>query len=335
MKRSVWIEKGLRSYSVRFYENNKKMREWCPDFITAQRRLIEIKQRLLAKSQGLGDIGAKPSEIFEQYINFLSLSHRKGTIRIKRYSIGPFLKTVPRLGDITSNRIRRFRDESLKIHAPTTVAIEMRDLRAFLNWCVREGFIAESPFKDISIPASAERGRKLELEELQRIIQASNPVFRPFLMVLVYTGCRRGEALLMKWEDLDKGIWTIPPENTKTKMGRVVPLDPIVLRLLGKPGKGLVFPKITLAALRWHFNKALRDAKVEGKITPHDLRHTFASHWKGQTIPLMAIMGWKSMKMVQRYTHLEAQSLKQEISSHGIGADLGRNDVTYPKKRQI
>ncbi len=60
----------------------------------------------------------------------------------------------------------------------------------------------------------------------------------------ILTASRSGEVRLARWEefDLKKATWTRPEEHTKTSTENRVPLSPRAIELLGKPGKGLVFP---------------------------------------------------------------------------------------------
>ena len=59
------------------------------------------------------------------------------------------------------------------------------------------------------------------------------------------------------------------------------------------------------------------------RITFHDLRHTFASHWVmhgGDLYRLQKILGHKSVQMTQRYAHLAPEAFKQDWGR--LGTDL-------------
>ena len=106
------------------------------------------------------------------------------------------------------------------------------------------------------------------------------------VMLILLTGCRRGEALLATWDqfDLDLGVWTKPAHTTKQKRVHRVPLNPLALALLeGLPRDGkYVFPGRfkgeSIGDIRGFWNKVREAANLPG-LHLHDLRHTY--YWRG------------------------------------------------------
>ena len=189
---------------------------------------------------------------------------------------------VKRIGDVeTSGR-------------PGT-AKELRKVAAvFLGWCADHGKIIASPLAGWrrQRKTRAERidrpGRALadwELPELWKAAGAQGWPFGAYLQMLLLLGQRRTETALMAWSDvdLDQGVWTVPPEITKSGRPHKISLPAqavAILRTHKRAAKSdLVFPgRHNKPMTGW--SKRLPavyelTAKAEMKPwTPHDLRRT-------------------------------------------------------------
>lgn len=115
------------------------------------------------------------------------------------------------------------------------------------------------------------------------IRELSSPVTHAALLVCAYTAQRPGNVAAMRWEHVDGAEWTIPAESMKTGQAHVVPLSRQVLELLEAMreyagGTGYVFPPVAAQGTphlhRDAMSKALREAGLQGKQTPHGLRAT-------------------------------------------------------------
>jgi len=108
-------------------------------------------------------------------------------------------------------------------------------------------------------------------------------VTRAALLVCAYTAQRPGNVAAMRWADvdLDRAEWTIPAAVMKMRHDHVVPLSAQAVALIESMkgrDKTFVFPPIseqkTPHLHRDSLSKALRDAGLRGKQTPHGLRAT-------------------------------------------------------------
>jgi len=81
------------------------------------------------------------------------------------------------------------------------------------------------------------------IANMHTTLSSSDAVLR-MIEFTILTASRSGEVRLARWEEFDfkKTTWTRPEEHTKTSTQNRVPLVPRTIELLGKPGKGLVFP---------------------------------------------------------------------------------------------
>lgn len=147
------------------------------------------------------------------------------------------------LRDLTPVVIERWAAEQAKTR-PTYARLCWRCLKVFLNWC------AENP--DFSVllsssnPAKTKKAREvlgkpsthddsLERGQLATWFGAvkgiDNPVISAYLQIMLLTGARPGEALTLKWEDVDFQ-WKSMKIRDKDEGERVIPLTPYVSSLL-------------------------------------------------------------------------------------------------------
>jgi integrase len=190
------------------------------------------------------------------------------------------------------------------------------------------------PSPSISRPKpSPARERCLRPEEAERLIEACAPHLRPLVIFLFATGARLSEALYLDWSDVDVVRGQAKFLKTKNGIARGVPLHPRVvaeLRLLGPHKNGAVFltndgkpyePKKQNrrggGQIKTAFDGACRRAGIED-FTPHCCRHTWAT-WHYQANRDLDLLqrdgGWKTLAMVQRYTHTNSENSRPSMAA--------------------
>ena len=138
---------------------------------------------------------------------------------------------------------------------------------------------------------------------LQNLDKMSGEANRLSVKILLATAVRHGELHQARWEDLDleAGIWTIPPQNSKTRKGFQQPLAPQVVRWfrelrdlagdspLVQPARmrGKAGMTVCYATLRTAIDPFCEAIGIR-RFTPHDLRSTCRSHLSlmGVSIPI-------------------------------------------------
>jgi integrase len=148
------------------------------------------------------------------------------------------------------------------------------------------------------------------------------PYLRDFVVIALNTGMRKGEILSLKWSQIRNGF--IYLDRTKTDEARQIPVNADLEEYLKSirrrqqltsqhvfsDGHGGFIKDIKTA-----FRSALTRAGIND-FRPHDLRHTFASHYLmrgGSLKGLKQILGHKEIKMTMRYAHLSREFVKEEI----------------------
>lgn len=170
-------------------------------------------------------------------------------------------------------------------------------------------------------------------EQLQRYIEVlrtdSNRPVCNILMFLLTTGARLGEVLKLTEDQLDmeKGLWTIPAANAKSKKSRTVPLNDSALYVLAEadklkktqfvfanPDTGLPFTTITRVRHRLQ--------KLAGvTMRAHSLRHQFADLLLagGRSLyDVQVLLGHSDPRVSQRYAKLSMNALQQASSVASI-----------------
>jgi integrase/recombinase XerD len=168
----------------------------------------------------------------------------------------------------------------------------------------------------------------LSLDEVARLINASGNLFRRALLMTVYgTGMRRSEVVHIKVRDIDSKRMIIRVVQGKGSKDRDLPLNPELLETLRaywlwrKP-KEYLFPSrgerrgpdVPLSDKTvWHVcGDAARKAGITKHVTPHTLRHSWATHLLEAGTDLRTIqmlLGHGDLETTARYIHLSQEHL--------------------------
>jgi integrase len=200
---------------------------------------------------------------------------------------------LPKLGDkvlskISRAEIKEIIDRIAKKHKIAACNAH-RGFSAFLSWCVEHGLIEHHVLRGSKLPAQYRpRERVLTDNELIKVWNACDrlpKIWKAYFRMLIVTGQRRSEVAWMHWGEinLDQGTWTLPAERTKNRYQHVVPISPLMKKVLDSaPGKsGFVFPSPIARTQPIHsFGRATDALRKCAQVSPfrlHDLRRTAAS----------------------------------------------------------
>jgi site-specific recombinase XerD len=185
----------------------------------------------------------------------------------------------------------------------------------------------------------------LSLEEVGRLIDAAgNRQQRALLMVLYGTGMRRAEVARLKVSDVDSRRMIIRVECGKGGHDRDLPLSPALLETLReywrwkKPGSYL-FPSgnghhgqdqpISDKSVWYACTEAARHAGLRKRVTPHTLRHSWATHLLEAGSDLRTIqilLGHGDLETTAQYLHLSQRHL------HAVQNPLDQLSVSNVKE---
>ena len=151
---------------------------------------------------------------------------------------------------------------------------------------------------------------------------------RAFLMTMYAAGLRTSEVTGLRVSDIDSARMTISIREGKGKKDRVVMLSPALLHTLrqywqrAKP-KEWLFPgatpdkRICCRTVFRAFQSAVRRAGLTKKVSPHSLRHSFATHLLESGTDLRTIqllLGHSNLKTTSRYLHVSQQHVRETAS---------------------
>ncbi len=224
-----------------------------------------------------------------------------------------------------------------KNYAKRTIARHISCLRSFYKYLMKEQVITKNPMKLISNPKLDQTLPKFlytnELEDLLLIPDETTPLgMRDAVMLeLMYaTGVRVSELIAIQISDINFYDWKIKVMGKgskeryvlygsrlqsllKTYLSDIRPAllknknnNFLLLNHLGNP--------LTTAGVRMILNKIIQKGALKYHISPHVLRHTFATHMLNEGADLKSVqelLGHENLSTTQIYTHISNEHLRQ------------------------
>jgi integrase len=202
------------------------------------------------------------------------------------------------------------------------INIEIATLHNFFNFCIKQKIIQKNPASGIKKLNELSRIKTLSDEDILKLINgSSNKLTKDIITFLIYTGCRKGEALNLKWDDVDLKNGVIAIKATKTKFDRYIPISKPLKSLLSgiekNPDCLYVFQRNgqKLTDFKRSFHTACKNAGFKD-LHIHDLRHVFASKMVSGGTSLFItgeLLGHRTTQMTKRYSHLVPETLQKAV----------------------
>ena len=238
-------------------------------------------------------------------------------------------------------RIRGFLAKlSEQNYSPATMARKIATLRSFHKWLEKRTFTSSNPMTLIRTPKQARRLPKaITVDEVERLLSAPEDTDllgardRAILETLYSTGIRVSEVVAINRGDLNEANECIVIRG-KGRRERLVPLGAHALKslrhyldmldaemraagLVSSPDAPLFVNKhgsrLSSRSVRRKVAKYLVKVGLDPDISPHTIRHSFATHLLNNGADLRAVqelLGHQSLSSTQVYTHL-AQGKKR------------------------
>lgn len=237
--------------------------------------------------------------------------------------------------DITSMDIKRILERMAKQkYSAQTVRVQRIVLNLIFKHAVLNEYIDINPVSVVSVPRNLPKAKR-ELpsdDEITAVMQSADVPFGMFAYLILFTGCRRGEALALQWKDVDFNKKTIsisksvnysgmnqnvpilsPHPKSDAGIREVMMLDCLANRLKDmakdKPSDYFIFgdkEPLTKSALRKRWQKYQRETNTA--FTPHQLRHAYATILYDAGIDekvAQGLMGHSTIQLTRDiYTHV-------------------------------
>tara|TARA_B100001029_G_scaffold110818_1_gene91464 strand:- start:282 stop:1145 length:864 start_codon:yes stop_codon:yes gene_type:complete len=221
---------------------------------------------------------------------------------------------------------------SEKKYSKISINRKIASLKSYFNFLVNIGKINSSPLKGhknlkssskIVIPFSED-----EMEKVFKSFESLNIIDRDKLIIEIFysTGIRREELINIKIEDISFGGRVIKIIGKRNKE-RIIPMLPsLSSNILGyineKDPEIYLFEsskskKLSISTIYRIINKYFRNVSTKVKISPHVLRHTFATHMlnNGADInTIKEILGHNSLSSTQIYTKIKLPKIVSDYN---------------------
>jgi integrase/recombinase XerD len=264
-----------------------------------------------------------------QYGTFLA-GRGRGAIEAERGDVADFL------ADLATGRPETATEEARPPCSPATVSRKAAALRSFYRHLRREELVDTDPTANLVTPA---RGRKLphvlgygEVKRLLESVSGSDEISlrdRALLEVMYGCGLRASEAIGLETGDVDLRRGFVRPHGKGSK-DRIVPLGREAARaierylragraeLVGERLERKLFVNfrgggLTRQGLYKIIQRHAKEVGLAEKMSPHTLRHTFATHLLTGGCDLRSVqemLGHADVATTQLYTHLSRERIK-------------------------
>ena len=293
-----------------------------------------------------GDGGRRPSELAERFCDHLARVRglSENTVRSYRADLAAFCAWCGRRHVdflfVTHRELRGYLAELTRAgHSSRTVNRHLSALRGFYRWLEREGLCGSEAAAALASPKVARSLPRTMSDADVRVLLAtcddSDPAGlrdRALLELLYATGARISEAAGLSVSDVDLRARQVRLFGKGSKE-RVVPVYEAALdwvaRYLGEgrprlaarskaPTEALFLSvrgnPMSADALRTRFEAHVRLAGLDPELTPHAMRHTFATELLTGGADLRSVqelLGHESLSTTQVYTHLSVERLRE------------------------
>lgn len=288
----------------------------------------------------------KMDEFKNNWLNYL-VGRGRGEGTKKAYSdeIDKFIKHLKSIGinDIKLVTTQIIEEYIFNSNVCTnTKAWKMRPIKGFFNFLLRRKYIEFNPAYNLeSIKISQNRPEYLSQEQSTKLLKTIEKESTQFyklrdltlVKLLIKTGLRRAEVVNLSIKDIDfskhmlrvkrKGnreeyviMHNELTEDLKNYLKTIkrISSDPL---FISKKGHRLSASSV------WHIIKTYsRKAGLNGKVTVHSLRHTFATSLLSESMPLpyiQKLMGHRSPQTTSRYLHVQDNELSEAFNKVTFG----------------
>jgi len=226
-----------------------------------------------------------------------------------------------------------------KQYSKATIARKLATLRSFYKFLVKRNHISANPVASIRTPKQEKKlPRFLEYEDIKKLL-GTPPVNtwlgardRAILETLYSTGIRVSELVALNMDDVDF-LGEVVHVRGKGKKERIAPIGSSALQVIqhymeyrnkraqsnGNFDSKVLFVnkhgrRLSTRSVRRKMDKYLKIAGLDPAISPHTLRHSFATHMLNNGADLRSVqelLGHQSLSTTQVYTHLTTRKLKE------------------------
>ncbi|MGM7681711.1 tyrosine recombinase XerC [Cytobacillus sp. Hm23] len=291
----------------------------------------------------------KQLQLFIEYLQ-IEKNYSEYTIMHYKNDILHFLQfmnqqAIDKLLDVSYADVRIYLTElHSKKYARKSIARKVSCLRSFFAFLLREELVNENPFSIVALPKQEQRIPQFLYEEELKQLFAVSDITTPLglrnqaiLELLYATGIRVSECCNIQIQDLDFSIGTVLVTGKGNKQ-RYVPFGSFAHESIEKyisEGRQILQDKsqvktghlflnyrgepLTARGVRVILDKMIKQASITIHISPHVLRHTFATHLLNEGADMRSVqelLGHEHLSSTQIYTHVTKDHLRNIYMKH-------------------
>lgn len=332
-------DKTGKKWRVVIYLGGGQRRDWLIEGSKKDAEAFEARKRTELEVGVSSDQRTAPmfSTYFaDHYRPFAEARLKKRTWTNRVYTLATLSAHLGhlRLTELRTNVLEKYQNDRLKNVLPSTVNDEMKTLRAVCAHARANGV----PCVEIVVKDLPERGKRkirawssAQVGELLASVRERSPQIFGLVLFLLNTGCRKGEALALEWENVDlrrRLVRIVPNDEWQPKDDepREIPIGDQLLLYFNAmhKAKRWVFPADTTDRYAFWpqlaFDRARKGAGLKGG--PHTTRHTFATHFL-QRCPdlylLARVLGHSDITVTKLYADLLPDHLERARNAVDFG----------------
>lgn len=272
-------------------------------------------------------------DVISQYLEYLELEKglSENTIDAYRRDLYAFAENVSEIDDVDRIAINTYvRSLKEKKLAPTSIIRKVASLRGFFKWAYSMELIKKNPASTLEQPKVPQRLPKVvSLKEIEEMLHSDLSPLQSLIMELLYScGLRVSELVNLKVNDIDLSFKYVRCFGKGSKE-RIIPIGEVAKQAVNRflPIRELAVKKYKISSKKLLisdngrlltrqdvYNFIHERGKIIHKnISPHTLRHSFATHLLENGADLRVVqelLGHSDVSTTQLYTHISKKRLK-------------------------
>ena len=270
----------------------------------------------------------------------------QNTLESYKFALEPFAKAMPKLEQINQQDIVKYINVLVGEGVTRkTQAARLTAIRSFFKFMIKRKFIADNPTQNIELPKiDKDLPKPLSHKEVNDLLKVcsentkENIRLKAIIELFYATGLRISELAALKLSDIDSGNGKFLKVIGKGGKERLVPIGSHAITSIENYinhsrnyynvlGEDWLFPStkarknkqnyLTRQQIYYLITKAGEEAGVE--ITPHRLRHTFATHLlenKADLRSVQLMLGHSDLATTEIYTKVTQKNKREEVAKN-------------------
>lgn len=320
------------SFSVSFTTRGKRIRRRFPSATQAESYLLDLRRAMIAgkelpqpetdqknwaelREATINSVWRGAKSLKTQLINSRMVVEAFGAGNlVKDFNQGmveSFVSVLQAQGNSNATINRKLTALNKMVHHGMDLGWIPPNVRFKVNFCKeRQG-----------------RVRILTAEEEIRVLNLAPAKLKTLFVFLLYSGCRVGEALNLRWTDFNWSKPSVTFWDTKSGASRTIPLTLPVVKLLSAEmervddqGSEGPFAHIKQFEINRNWERIRLEMGLQNdeEFVPHCMRHTRASRFVQKGVPIIVVKEWlghKTIQMTMRYAHLAPTNLNEALKT--------------------